>query len=106
MGTSGGNTDDMIESLEMMSKDLLHPEILVTHIGGLNAVPETTKNLPNIPGGKKLMYTHLNLPLTAIEDFGREENPLFQKLHEICSDHGGLWSLEAEKYLIENAERI
>ncbi|HLF35440.1 MAG TPA: zinc-binding dehydrogenase [Cyclobacteriaceae bacterium] len=106
VGTSGGNTDDMIESLEMMSKDLLHPEILVTHIGGLNAVPETTKNLPNIPGGKKLMYTHLNLPLTAIEDFGREENPLFQKLHEICSDHGGLWSLEAEKYLIENAERI
>ena len=108
VGTSGGNTDDMIESLDMTSKGLLHPEILVSHIGGLNAVPDTTKNLPHIPGGKKLMYTHLDLPLTAIEDFQNlgKENPLFRHLHEICAGHQGLWSVEAEKYLLDHAERI
>ena len=38
VGTSGGNTDDIKESLEIMDKGL-DPAGLVTHIGGLNAVP-------------------------------------------------------------------
>jgi hypothetical protein len=98
----------MIESLEMMSNGLLHPEILVTHIGGLNSVPDTTKNLPGIPGGKKLIYTHIDLPLTAIADFyslGKQHH-LFRELQEICAKHNGLWSLEAEKYLLDNAKPI
>ena len=52
VGTSGGNTDDMVEALDMMSKGL-DPAGLVTHIGGLGAVIEATKHLPEIPGGKK-----------------------------------------------------
>jgi len=32
-------------------------------------VAETTKNLPKIPGGKKLVYTHVSMPMTAIDDF-------------------------------------
>ena len=108
VGTSGGNTDDMVESLNMTARNLLHPEVLITHIGGLNAVPETTINLPKIPGGKKLIYTHANLPLVAIEDFKSlaPGNPFYKKLHEICQDYNGLWNLEAEKYLIENAPGI
>ena len=47
----------------------LNPAALVTHIGGLNAVVDTVLNLPSIPGGKKLIYNHIDLPLTAIEDF-------------------------------------
>lgn len=43
VGTSGGNTDDMVEALEMMSKGL-DPAGLVTHIGGLGAVIEATKH--------------------------------------------------------------
>lgn len=108
VGTSGGNTEDMIESLDMMSKGLLHPEILITHIGGLNAVIEATKNLPDIPGGKKLMYTNIKLDLTAIEDFedkGKRE-PLFAELDNICKKHNGLWSVEAEKYLLDHAEYL
>ena len=103
VGTSGGNTDDMKESLDMMSRDLLNPAILVTHIGGLNCVPETTLNLPHIPGGKKLIYTHIDLPLTAIADFGElgKTDPLFKKLHDICQANNGLWCLEAEKVLLE-----
>ena len=108
VGTSGGNTDDMIESLEMMSKGLLNPAILITHIGGLNAVIETTKNLPNIPGGKKMIYTNINLELTAIKDFEikAKDNPVFENLAKICNKHHGLWSIEAEKYLLENADYL
>jgi threonine dehydrogenase-like Zn-dependent dehydrogenase len=101
VGTSGGNTNDMKEALEVMTKGL-DPAGLVTHIGGLNAVIETTLHLPQIPGGKKLIYTHLNIPLTAIADFqekGKME-PLFAKLAEICDRHQGLWSVEAEEYLL------
>ena len=102
VGTSGGNTSDMQESLDMMSAGELNPAILVTHIGGLNCVPETTLNLPHIPGGKKLIYTHVDMPLTAIADFGKlgETDPFFAKLDEICKAHGGLWSAEAERFLL------
>ncbi len=108
VGTSGGNTTDMIESLEMMSNGLLNPAILITHIGGLNAVIDTTKNLPNIPGGKKMIYTNISLELTAIKDFERKsmDNPLFENLARICKKHHGLWSIEAEKYLLENADYL
>ena len=108
LGTSGGNTDDMIESLDLMSRGRINPAAMVTHVGGLDAVIETTLNLPNIPGGKKLIYTGLSMPLTAIGDFeekGRRD-PVFAELARIAHRHGGLWSAEAEKYLLENAGRL
>ncbi len=108
VGTSGGNTDDIKESLEMMAAGHLRPEVMITHVGGLNAVPETTINLDKIPGGKKLIYTHKNLPLTAIADFSEKgkTDPFFAKLAEIASRHDGLWSKEAEDYLLANAPSI
>jgi threonine dehydrogenase-like Zn-dependent dehydrogenase len=108
VGTSGGNTDDMIESLDMMARGLLNPAILITHIGGLDSVIDTTRNLPDIPGGKKMIYTNIRMELTAIADFKRKskENPVFEKLAGICERHRGLWSIEAEKYLLENAEYL
>ena len=68
VGTSGGNTDDMKEALAMMNEGL-DPAGLVTHVGGINAVIDTTLNLPSIPGGKKLIYTHIDMPLTPIAEF-------------------------------------
>ncbi|NOY38153.1 MAG: zinc-binding dehydrogenase [Chlorobi bacterium] len=106
-GTSGGNNKDMAEALQMFSEGL-DPSGLITHIGGLDAVIPTTLHLPDIPGGKKLIYTHLSLPLTAIEDFagkGRED-PLFAKLDEITRRHNGLWSVEAEEYLLAHGPRM
>jgi threonine dehydrogenase-like Zn-dependent dehydrogenase len=103
-GTSGGNIDDMREALAMMDAGL-DPAGLVTHIGGLDAVRDTTMRLPEIPGGKKLIYTHIEMPLTAIADFGRlgaAGDPLFAALDDICRRHGGLWSVEAERFLIKN----
>jgi threonine dehydrogenase-like Zn-dependent dehydrogenase len=103
VGTSGGNTDDMKEALDVMSKGL-DPAGLVTHIGGINAVIDTTLNLPNIPGGKKLIYNHIEMPLTAIADFEEKgkADPLFKKLDELCKKHNGLWNIEAEEYLLGN----
>jgi threonine dehydrogenase-like Zn-dependent dehydrogenase len=108
VGTSGGNTDDMIESLDMMSRGELNPVFMITHIGGLDAVVKTTIDLDKIPGGKKLIYTHKKLDLTAIDDFAAKgaSDPFFAKLAEICGRHQGLWSVEAENYLLENAPEI
>ena len=108
VGTSGGNTEDMREALRMIAEGRLNPAGMITHIGGLNAVIDTTLNLPKIPGGKKLIYTHINLELTAIDDFAKkgETDPLFRALAEICARHNNLWSGEAEEYLLANAEKI
>lgn len=108
VGTSGGNTDDMLESLDMMAKGLINPSSMVTHVGGLNSVVETTLNLPKIPGGKKLIYTNIDMELTAIADFKEKgkTDPLFARLAEIVEHSNGLWSAEAEKHLLANAKSI
>jgi len=102
VGTSGGNTDDIRESLALMEKGM-DTSGLITHIGGLNAVPEATLNLPNIPGGKKLIYNNMEMPLVAISDFRKlgEKNPMFADLADICDRHNGLWSVEAEELLLK-----
>lgn len=105
VGTSGGNTDDLIEALDMLGKGLLNPANLITHIGGLDSVVDATLNLPDIPGGKKLVYNEVTMPLTAIADFKKlgETDPFFKELSAITEKTGGLWSAEAEQYLL--AER-
>lgn len=102
MGTTGGNTEDMIESLRLTAENRIDPAVMVTHIGGLDSAAETTLNLPKIPGGKKLIYTHLNMPLTALSelrDKGKDD-PRFAALADIVDAHKGLWCPEAEEYLL------
>jgi len=108
VGTSGGNTQDMIESLLMMEKNLINPAAMITHIGGLNSVVNTTLNLPKISGSKKLIYTNIEMKLTAISDFKKKgkTEALFTQLAKIVEKNNGLWSAEAEKYLIKNAKSI
>ncbi|MBU5489549.1 zinc-binding dehydrogenase [Butyricicoccus intestinisimiae] len=106
MGTTGGNTADMIESLELTAAKRINPAVMVTHIGGLNAAAETTLNLPKIPGGKKLIYTHLTMPLIALEDLRKRGEELgdarYTALADIVDAHKGLWCPEAEEYLLAN----
>ncbi|MHB0934810.1 MAG: zinc-binding dehydrogenase [Armatimonadota bacterium] len=108
VGTSGGNTDDMIESLDLMSAGRINPAGMVTHIGGLQADIPATLNLPSIPGGKKLIYTNIDLELTAIDDFPErgQSDPLFAELAAMTARHQGLWSEEAEAYLLSHARSI
>ena len=108
VGTSGGNTNDMQEAIATMNAGKLNPSGLVTHIGGLNAVVDTTLNLPKIPGGKKLIYNQIDLPLTAISEFEEKgkTDPLFAELDRLCKANNNLWNPEAESYLLANAPKI
>ncbi len=101
IGTTGGNNDDLIEANTLAAQGRIEPAVMVTHVGGIDSIIDATINLPKIPGGKKLTYTQFDMPLTAIEDFGKlgETDPLFKKLDEICSANRGLWCAEAERTL-------
>ena len=92
----------------MMSRGQIQPNSMITHVGGLDSAVDTIKNLPNIPGGKKLVYTHISMPMTAIADFAKlgESDPMFQKLAELVEKNNGLWNVEAERYLLENAKPL
>ena len=95
---------DLIEANRLAAEGVIQPAVMVTHVGGLDAVADTTLNLPHIPGGKKLIYTQLDMPLTAIEDFGKlgEKDPFFLELDRCCREHNGLWNGQAEKMLLEH----
>jgi threonine dehydrogenase-like Zn-dependent dehydrogenase len=108
VGTSGGNTDDMKEALTMMAEGKLNTAVMITHIGGLDAVVDTTMRLPKIPGGKKLIYTNISMPLTAIEDFAQKgkTDPFFRKLDAIVRKNDGVWCGEAEAYVLKHGTPI
>jgi len=103
-GTSGSTPDDMKDIVRLIGQNSIDPAVMVTHIGGIDAAIEATLNLPHIPGGKKLIYTHIDLPLTAIADFAKlgENDPRFATLATLVEKRGGLWCAEAERYLLEN----
>ena len=95
-------------ALEMMSSGKLNPSMMITHVGGLDAVAPTTLSLPRIPGGKKLIYTNVSLPLTAIADFARlgADESLFAELAELVADSDGIWNAAAEAHLLAHATPI
>lgn len=106
LGSSGGIKTDLLEALDLISQKKVKPAVMITHIGGLDAYADTTLRLPEIPGGKKLIYTQFHMPLTAIEDFRKmgEEEPLFARLADVCDRHNGLWNKEAEDILLNYFE--
>lgn len=103
IGSSGGTKDDLLDALRLISEKKMNPAVMITHIGGINAVADTTLRLPEIPGGKKLIYLPIDLELTAIEDFHRlgTENKLFEMLAEACDEADGLWNKNAEEILLK-----
>lgn len=104
MGTTGGNTDDLKESIALAAAGKIHPAVMVTHIGGIDCIADTTANLPKLPVGKVLTYTQINMPLTAIDDFRKlgETEPLFACLADSCEAHNGLWNAQAERILLKH----
>lgn len=103
-GTSGSTPDDVRDIVKLIGENRIDPAVMVTHIGGIDSAIDTTLNLPSLKGGKKLIYTHIDLPLTAIADFESlgKDDARFMALAEIVKKNGGLWCAEAEKYLLEN----
>ncbi len=104
VGFTGSTNDDLYEALRLMEEGRIHPTVMVTHIGGLESAVDTTLKVPEIPGGKKLIYPHIDLPLTAIEDFRKlgENHRLFKYLADSCDKHQGCWNAEAERILLEH----
>ncbi len=102
VGTSGGNTDDLKESIKMMEEGSINPAMMITHVGGIDAVIDTTMNLPKIPGGKKLIYLNINMPLTALSDFGTSEDPVLREIAKMIEANNGIWCKEAEAYLLSH----
>ena len=90
----------------MMAEGRLRPEVMITHVGGLDAAVETTLNLPHIKGGKKLIYTHLSMPLTALDELRKaaeeRNDDRYAALADIVDAHQGLWCPEAEEFLLSN----
>ena len=98
--TSHGNTDDMRAAVKLIEEKKVQAAKVVTHILGLNAAGETTLELPAVGGGKKLVYTGKYLPLTSLTQIQD------QALAAILARHQGIWSGEAEQYLLAHAEAI
>ncbi len=103
VGTSGGSPEDMMLSIEMSAKGEINPSYMVTHVGGIDCCPEAIMNLGTMKAGKRLVYPHIEMPLTAIADFEKlgENSELFKNLGEICKKTNNIWSKEAEKYLLD-----
>ena len=103
-GTSGSTSEDMQDIVRLIGERRIDPAVMITHIGGMDAAIDTTVHLPQIPGGKKLIYTHIDLPLTAIADFTAlgETDDRFKMLDALVKENNGLWSAEAEAYLLEH----
>ena len=108
VANSGGDVKDMADSVDWIGKGYLHPEVMITHVGGLDSAAEATLDMLKIPGGKRLVYTHVNMPMTAIEDFAEKgkTDPFFAELDRLCSANNGLWCKEAEEYLLANAPKV
>ena len=112
VGTTGGHNDDQKEALLLMEQQLIHPESLITHVGGLDAAGPASCNLPGIGGGKKLIYTHKRFPLVPLDELSaRAAEPseyagLYAGLADIVSRHNGLWNVEAERYVLKHAPEV
>ena len=76
---------------------------VVTHVLGLDAVAETTLNQPEIAGGKKVVYTQKKFMLESLEKLMQDEN---SELGKILKKNDGIWSKEAEDYIMKNTEEI
>ena len=91
MRTSGGNIDDMREAVKLIEAKKVNAGKVVSHILGLNDAAETTLNLPQIIGGKKLVYTGKNMPLTSLSELmsREQDSPLLQELQAILRKTDG-----------------
>ena len=105
VGTSGSNTQDMKDAIALIENKTVNVAKIATHIMGLNHVCESILNLPKMPGGKKIVYSGKEFPVTDVSAFG-ENNELEKHIKELVDAHDGLWNAEAEQYFLEHAKDI
>ncbi|MCQ2413945.1 MAG: zinc-binding dehydrogenase [Clostridia bacterium] len=108
VGTAGSIPEDTVDTIRLIEEKKIETGGLISHILGLSAVAEAVYAMEKPSGAKKVCYTSLDLPLTAIADFEElgKTDPLFRELDKIVKANGGLWCTEAEKYLLANGPRL
>jgi hypothetical protein len=108
VGTAGSIPADTVETISLIENKNVNAGALVSHILGLDAVASAVMDMGTPSGAKKVCYTHISLPLTAIDDFEKlgKDDPMFANLSKIVKANGGLWCKEAEEYLLAHAKKI
>lgn len=108
VGTSGGNTDDMREGIKLIEQGKVSVNKAISHILGLDQAADTTITQAKIGGAKKMVYTHKSLPLINLQTLieNPTNDPFLQNLKSILLKTDGLWSKEAEDYLLQHAPNI
>ncbi len=104
VGTSGSNTQDMKDAIRCIENKVVDLAKIATHIMGLNDVCQSIMQLPQLPGGKKIVYSQKNYPITDVQSF--PDGQMEQALKALVEKHNGLWSAEAEKYFLEHCAEI
>ena len=103
MGTSGGSTQDMLECLTLSAEKQTESKLYDYTYRWVAGCTGNNSESAKYTGREKLIYPHIDLPLTAIENFRsrQSENPLFKTLADICERNHNVWCEEAETYLLE-----
>lgn len=101
VGSSGASEEDIRTAVTLLAESKLDPSFLVTHVGGLQCVPKTVENFAEIRGGKKIIYPHLNFPLTEVCKLNElaEADSRFAEVAKIV-EQNGFWSSDAEEALM------
>ncbi len=105
VGTSGSNTQDMKDAIACIEQKTVNLAKIATHVMGLNDVCESILKIPELPGGKKIVYSQKYYPITDVQEFSGS-GAMESVLKEIVERHNGLWSAEAEAYFLKNCPDI
>lgn len=104
VGTSGSNTQDMKDAIACIEHKTVKLAKIATHVMGLNDVCPSILKLPELPGGKKIVYSQKKYPITDVQAFS--DGPMEAILNKLVSKNGGLWNTEAEEYFLKNCPDI
>ena len=106
VGTAGSIPEDTVDVIKLIEDGTIDPSGMVSHIMGINAVPENIFAMSTPNGAKKMCYNNIDIPCIEIAKIREYEGELYQALADIVEKNGGKWSSEAEKYLLANAPKI
>ncbi|GFZ27417.1 alcohol dehydrogenase catalytic domain-containing protein [Lactobacillus corticis] len=101
VGTSGGNAKNEAKAAKLIAEHRLDVAKVITHVLGLDAAAETTLSQPEIGGGKKLVYTHKKFNRIELAKVDPQS-----ELGKILAKHNGVWSHEAESWILNNMPDI